>query len=306
MSPRNQLNLILLVVIAILVAVVVYEPGKHATPEVKLTKLAKSAITRIDITHIGAKKIVLEKKDGKWRMLEPYAMPANAFKVEAITELAEAKSTAQYPIKQGEDLKPYGLDTPRLSVVFNDNTKLEFGGTESLKHQRYIRSDDTLHLIFDRYYYNLSATAAEYVDHTLLPGQPHISKLVLPGLTLSKQGDKWLAQPPIEQLSNDQVNELLDNWTSAHATALLDYTPAKSPEQVQVFLKGQDKPLVFDVIHEKDAIALGRADIGLQYKFTEDIGKSLLTLPARIESEPAKADAKADNDKTTRPDQVKK
>jgi len=297
MSSRNLLNLILLIVIAVLVAVVIYEPGKKVAPVVKLTDLSKSAINKIEISHIGAKKIVLEKKDGKWQMLEPYAMPANEFKTDSITELAEAKSTAQYPIKQGENLKPYGLDVPRLTVTFNGKDKLAFGGTEPLKYQRYVRVGDTLHLIFDRYYYNLSAAAPEFVEHALLPGSPSITKLVLPKLSLTQEGDKWQAQPPVKQLSNDQVNELLDNWTGAHATAMQPYTPAKSPEQAQVFLKGQDKPLVFDILHEKNAIALGRADLGIKYKFTEDIGKGLLSLPAKIKTEAPNTPGKSEDKK---------
>ena len=150
MSSRNLLNLVLLIVIAALVAVVVYEPGKKVTPVVKLTPLSKSDVNKIEISRIGAPKVVLEKKGSKWQVLQPYAMPANDFKVEAISELAEAESKAHYPIKQGEDLKPYGLDIPRITIIFNDKYKLEFGKTDPLKYQRYIRDDNTLHLIFDR------------------------------------------------------------------------------------------------------------------------------------------------------------
>ena len=88
------------------------------------------------------------------------------------------------------------------------------------------------------------------------------------------------------------MNELLDNWTGAHATEMLDYKPAQVTEQAQVYIKGQDKPVVFDILREKDAIVLGRADLGLKYKFTEEIGKSLLELPAKIDVAPAKADSK--------------
>jgi len=281
-SSRNLLNLILLVVIGILIAVIVFKPGQKTPPVVRLTSLSKSAIHKIEITHIGASKIVLEKKDNKWRMLAPYAIAADNFKADSVTELAEATSTAQYPIQKGEDLKRYGLDFPRLTVTFNDTYKLEFGGTEPLKYQRYVRIGDTLHLIFDRFYYNLSAAPPEFVDHALLPESSVITQLILPDLSLKQAGDKWQAQPAVKQLSNDQVNELLDNWTGAHATQMLEYKPAKVSEQVQVYLKGEDKPLVFDVLHEKDA--LGRADLGIQYKFTSDIGHSLLTLPVKIKT----------------------
>jgi hypothetical protein len=289
MSSRNLLNLILLVVIAVLVVIVVYKPGKKVEPVVKLTKLTKDDVNKIAISRPGAKRVVLQKKDGKWQMLEPYAMPANQYKVEAVTDIVAAKSAAQYPIKD-LNLKQYGLDKPRITVVFNDKNKLEFGGTDPLKHQRYIRYQDTLHLIVDRYYYNLSVPAAEYVEHKLLADNASITKLVLPTLTLTRQGDKWQSQPAVQELSNDQVNELLDNWTGAHATDLLDYKAGNAKEQAQVYLKGQDKPLVFDIIHGKHNISLGRTDLGLQYQFTEEIGKGLLTLPTKIKADLPKAD----------------
>lgn len=296
MSSRNLLNLVLLVIVAALVAVAVWEPGKKTPPPpVKLTALSKSAVHKISISRPGAPKVVLEKKDNNWRMLKPYAMPADNFKANAITELAEAKAKAHYPIKKGEDLKPYGLDTPRVSVSFNDKDTLAFGGIETLKYLRYIRKDNTLYLIFDHFYSNISNPAPEFVDHKLLQGQPTITKLVLPKLTLTANGDKWQAQPPVKQLSNDQVNELLDNWTSAHATDVLAYKPGKTGEQAKVYIKGRDKPLVFDITREKDAVSFGRADLGLQYKFSDDIGHGLLKLPAKIKANlpnPGNAEAK--------------
>lgn len=286
MTSRNLLNLVLLGMVAVLVVVVVYEPGKKTPPVIKLTALTKSAVDKIEITRPGASKVVLEKKDKKWHMLAPYKMPADSFKANSITELAEAKAKAHYPITKDEDLKPYGLDKPRLTVVFNGKDKLEFGGIETLKYQRYIRKADTLYLIFDRYFSNISNPPAEFVDHTLLPGEPTITKLVLPKISLSKQGDQWQAQPPVKELSNDQVNELLDNWTSAHATDIHDYKPVKTEKHAEIYIKGQDKPLVFDLMYENKELSLGRADLGLKYTFTQEIGNSLLTLPAKIKPAP--------------------
>lgn len=290
MSSRNILNLVLFVVIAVLIAVVVYEPGKEVKPVIKLTDLNRTAVTKITITRIGAKQIVLEKKDNKWKMLEPYAMPANETEAESLTEMVMAPSQAQYPLKD-QDPKPYGLDSPRVSIVFNDKEKLEFGGTEPLKHQRYVRHNDTLHVITDRFYYNLSRPATDFVDHALLPAQPTITKLVMPKLTLALLEEKWQAEPAIKDLSRDQVNELLDNWKSANATELSEYKPAAVKEQVQLYIKDSEKPLVFDVIHEEHAVSLGRADLGLQYKFTEEVGKTLLQLPPKLEAEPPKVEA---------------
>lgn len=282
MSSRNLLNLVLLVVVAVLVAVVVIDPGKKVTPVTRLTSLAKNDVHKIEIARPGSKTVVLEKNGDNWRMLKPYAMPANSFKADAITELAQAKARAHYPIKQGEDLKPYGLMPPRLSVTFNDKVKLEFGGIETLKYLRYIRKNNTLYLIFDHFFSNISNPPAEFVDHKLLTGHPKITKLVLPKLTLTAVGDKWQTQPPIKNLSNDRVNELLDNWNGAHATDVLAYTPDKTGEQARVYIKGKDKPLVFDIIRKKHMISFGRGDLGLQYEFSEDVAEDMLKLPPKI------------------------
>lgn len=282
MSSRNLLNLVLLVVVAALVAVVIIDPGKKVVPVIRLSSLSKSDVHKIEIVRPGAKTVVLEKKADKWRMLKPYAMPANSFKAEAISELVEAKAKAHYPIKQGEDLKPYGLTPPQLSVTFNDKVKLEFGGIETLKYLRYIRENNELYLIFDRFFSNISNPPPEFVDHKLLTGHPDITRLVLPKLTLSADGDKWRTQPPIKELSNDRVNELLDNWNGAHATDVLAYTPGKVSEQAKIYIKGESKPLVFDIIRNKHMISFARSDLGLQYEFSEDVAEDMLKLPPKL------------------------
>ncbi|MEJ2398995.1 MAG: DUF4340 domain-containing protein [Gammaproteobacteria bacterium] len=290
MSSRNLLNLVLLVVVAVLVTVLIIDPGKKETPVIKLTKLSKSDINKIKIERPGAKTVVLEKKNDKWHMLKPYAMPADNFKANAISELAETKAKAHYPIKKGENLKPYGLAPARLSVTLNNKVKLEFGNIESLKYLRYIRENNTLYLIFDHFFSNISNPPAEFVDHKLLAGKPVITKLQLPKLTLTADGDKWQAQPPVKQLSNDQVNELLDNWHGAHATDILAYTPGKArvDAQARLYIKGQSKPLVFDIIHNKHMVSFARADIGLQYEFISDVAEDMLKLPIKIGKAKAK------------------
>lgn len=289
MSSRNLLNLLLLVVVAVLVAVLVIHPGKKVTPVIKLSKLSKADVHKIKIARPGSKTVVLEKKKDKWRMLKPYTMPANSFKAEAIAGLAETKTKGHFSIKKGKDPKPYGLAPPRLTVTFNDKVKLEFGGIEPLKYLRYIREKNTVYLIFDHFFSNISNPPPEFVDHKLLTGHPKITKLVLPKLTLTADGDKWRTQPPIKDLSNDRVNELLDNWNDAHATDVLVYKPGKATEQAKVFIKGTDKPLVFDIIHKKRMISFGRADLGLQYEFSEDVAKDMLKLPPKLSDKTTKA-----------------
>lgn len=292
MSSRNFLNLVLLIVVATLVLVVIYKPGKKVTPVVKLTDLKRSAINKIEISRYGStKKVVLMKHGETWQMLEPYKVSANTIKVDAVTELAETTANASYPIKAGQDLKQYGLDKPQVTVLLNDKVKLEFGTIEPLKFQRYIREDNTLYLTFDGSFSNLDVPPSEFVDHVMLPELSTIEKLDLPKLSLSPEGHAWKATPPVKDLSNDRVNELFSKWMNAVASEVLPYTPAKVSEQAKVYLKGQAQPLVFDVLYEEHAISFGRADLGLKYKFTEETGTPLLALPPKIDTSLPKANS---------------
>ena len=284
MSRRNLINLVLLIIVAALVTVVVYEPGIKEERTHKLTGLERSSINKITINRIGTLQVVLEKEQDRWFMREPYAMPANAFKVESIIEMVAAQSHANYPIA-GQDLKPYGLDKPRVTVVFNNNEQIDFGGIEPLKQRRYMRYQDTLHVVTDRFFYNISVTETDYLDHNLFPDKPQVSKLMLPNITLTLKEGTWQTEPQIADYSNDQGNELIDNWLNANALQISEYKPGKPAPQVQVYIEGQEDPLHFDILRESDTFSLGRADLGLQYKFTAAKERDLLKLPARISSD---------------------
>ena len=126
MSSRNLLNLVLLVVVAALVAIVVFKPGKKTPPVTRLTSLSASSVTKISISRPGAEQIILEKQDNKWQMLAPYKIAADGFKANSITELAEAKAVAiRLPnsLKASTYLKPrfFQNSFPILAVVAEVN-----------------------------------------------------------------------------------------------------------------------------------------------------------------------------------------
>ena len=81
MSKRNLLNLALLIFILVLVAVVVYEPGKEKTvTPPTLTHLKTDDIQHIKINRqladTNEQDIIFEKTTEGWIMLEPYQLTA--------------------------------------------------------------------------------------------------------------------------------------------------------------------------------------------------------------------------------------
>ena len=85
MTSRNLLNLVLLTVVAVLIVLVVYEPGLEPAPvNPGLTQLTQDDITHIHIQRDTDEDVELQKVNGIWQMLKPYPVLAHDFRVQTI------------------------------------------------------------------------------------------------------------------------------------------------------------------------------------------------------------------------------
>jgi len=283
MSPRNLVNLLLLVVIVILVLFVKYEPGVEEKPKKIISPLDKKTFNKINIKRLATKDVVLIKKDDRWFMQAPYQLPANSFKVEGLLDLPGTNYEASYPMKD-LDVKKYGLDKPRATITFNDSDSFEFGTTESLKHRRYLRYKDTLYVTNDIFYHRLSLNETDYLDHALLPDIKTINKVVLPRFTMTLTDGKWDISPAPKSWSNDQANELIENWKFSQAIQISPYENSTSKQKIEIYADGADKPITFHIIKTEKDFYLARPDIGLKYELSNDKEKDLLELPPKVDA----------------------
>lgn len=282
MSKRNLLNLILLGIVAILILVVVYEPGVEKKTQPPLTSIDKATINKVTIERTGQPSVTLEKQGDDWVMQAPFQILANKIKVETLLALVEQESFAQYPLKY-LDVKTYGLDIPRASVIFNDKERFDFGGTEPLNKRRYIRYNDKLHVINDYFYYQLMSPVTVFVDHKLLPQNDNITKLELPGLSLTLQDGTWQLKPKTDAQSNEQANELIDNWKLTHAMQISDYDGKSAKQSAEVYLDDKDTPITFHILIDSEHFFLARPDLALKYEIARDKVNELLKLPSKID-----------------------
>lgn len=284
MASRLWLNLALLLFIAILLVIVIYEPGKEpvATP-VSLTPLKATTISHIHIKRLSGKDIELVKEaNGQWWMHNPYHLPANEFRVQALLRLAETESLSSHTLDR---LQPatYGLDRPRAIVTFDRSTQISFGDTEPLQQRRYVQIGDQLHTIADTFYYQAAASPTIYLNHALLPPAANIIKLVLPELQLVFKDGQWQRTPPHPDYSADASIELINNWRLAQAVELRASEIKDARADIEIFLADQPEPLRFKLLHTEDETSLIRLGMGLQYVIANDSYDKLLELP---ESEP--------------------
>lgn len=280
MSSRLWLNLALLFLVVILVAIVVYEPGKEPVPTpTRLTQISPTTITHIHIKRVTGKDIELVKEaNGQWWMHNPYHLPANEFRVQSLLRLTETESLSRHELK-GLQPATYGLEQPRAIVTFDRSTQISFGNTAPLQQRRYVQLGDHLHTIVDTFYYQAAASPTIYLNHALLPPTANIIKLVLPDLQLAFKEGQWQRTPAHPDYSADASIELLNNWRNAQALELRPTDVKDAKADIEILLSEQAEPIRFKLLKTEDETSLIHLGMGLQYVIAKDTYEKLLALP---------------------------
>jgi hypothetical protein len=274
---RTALNLLLLVAVAVLAAVAIFQPGvQEPPPAPTLTDRDPGAVQRVRIERPEQPPVVLEKRAGRWYVAEPLSMPANAFRIQSLLEVLSFASDRQFAT-QDLDLPRFGLAPPKASL-FLDDLRLDFGDTESLSGRRYVRSGEAVHLIADRFYHQVMAGAPGFAHLGPLGPDPEPVALDLPDLTLRHEGGRWVVEPDDPAAGADAVQRLVDAWRSVQAITVRPLEAAAGGRSLTVALQGQEAPLRFLVSETPHALVLARPEAGVQYHLPVESAERLLRL----------------------------
>ncbi len=277
MGARSWLNLALLFIVALLVALLVYEPGKEQVPATTLTTLKKADIDRMVIARHGGEALHFERREGMWWLVEPIIVPANPVRLQAILQVAGAESLSHFPV-EGRDLGDFGLVESPVRLTLNA-TELRFGGVSPLDQRRYVQVHERVHLIADGVFYDLVEPLSALVSRALLPPGVDIESVSVPAFAVSKTpAGEWRVQPPMETVSADTVQRWLQGWRDAHALQVAPYTATAGLGNVVVHLSGQDTPLTWRIVKREPEWVLARPELGLQYHFGRAQAEELLHL----------------------------
>jgi len=273
MKAKLILNLFLLVAILGLGLVAFLEPGVEKTGPKPIALVDENMLTRVTLKN--AEIIGFEKKDGHWRLQEPFPAPANEIRVQQLIAIARANVEAQYPI-QSENLAQFELDKPKATLILDD-LSLDFGGSDPIHMRRYVRRGDSLYLVNDDFFHHLTASATDYVDKKLLPEGAKIKEISLPGFRVILGTDgKWATETATE--TTVRIPELLIAWNTARAIDVKRPDQIGTGDVVRIGLAEGD-PLEFIIIQREPDLILGRKDLGLQYELTGESVQTLLNLP---------------------------
>ena len=275
--------------LALVLLTVFYVGQKKEPPKgAPLTSLKSDAITQVTLHHDKTPDIVLVKKGGDWMLTAPVQAPADALEVHTLTGLAEAETHTALDAK---DLKlaDLGLDPPGFSVQL-DKVQIDFGGTEPLNGQRYVRVKDSgehLALIDDPPSQAFDADYSDLLSKSLLAPGTELSSIAVPGLTVSRSADgKTLTATPADpKTGTDELQKFVDAWTGAHSmwnsAVPVDVSPGAAPganADAAVLTLKDGSTIRYTIIAREPQLILERADLKVRYDLAKSDADRLLKL----------------------------
>ena len=273
MQSRTLLNIALFLIV-VLLAVYIYESDQQQQASSKselLTQLSADEVTQINIRH-NQRHIELKREHGKWRMQQPINVTANSFRIDTLLKLLNTVSHAAYPATDLDQDK-YGLSEASTSISFND-ISIEFGIVNPINNHRYVRINNTVHLIDDNFYPLLSSQTGALVSRELIASDATIEKLVLPGQTLHKdENNFWHSS---DGVGPDAINQTLHHWQNSQAFGVHNYMQRESLADISVYLAGDTEPVRFYVTDIEPWLIIARPELDIEYHFNLEFYDRLL------------------------------
>lgn len=239
---RARYTALLALVLAGLVAYLYFVESKHqAESEKKKTILDLQAddVTGLTLTY-GDHEIVLEQRDGAWRLTKPMEAAADELAVKnlvrAIAE-AEAKKTIDDP---PQDLLPFGLAPPFVTIAITTTggtpvPALKVGKTTAVSFSTYVQRADqpTVYLAPSTFRTGVDKQPKDLRDKSIVTfNDADVTAVTLRGESgaavqlAKKNGEWWIEQPATYRADNNAVRAMLSTLRNLRATDFANDNPA--------------------------------------------------------------------------------
>ena len=279
MQRRWLVNLLLAALAAGLAAIAILRPGQEAPEETPpLTAIDKAAVKEIRIERPGRPAIKLERMDGGWRLVQPFAARADGYRVDGLLAVAAAESLRRLPADE-DKLARYGLDKPAATLWLDDQA-LRFGGRHPIAYRRYVLYDGRIHLISASHYRRLEGKPEDWVDTRVL-GDARPVAFAFPDFRLVLKEDGWHREPADPALGADALTTFVDEWRHARALRVTRHQgkPRGRTLTVTVDRDGGKAGIRLRIAARRPELVLHREDEGLDYHFAAEQADRLLAIP---------------------------
>jgi len=293
---RSWLTLAALAALVIALGLwVYYRPASVQSETYALSALQSKDVKRSRVERSGAKDsaagstessagtamgtIVLERRNDQWRMSAPVTARAEAFQVERLLSILEARSAVRYP---AGDLARYGLDKPYAKVTLEDQSFV-YGAINRTTREQYVLTHDDVYLVALAYTTALPRDADSLLARQLFGTDEIPIAFELADFSLSLKEGTWTASGLPRDTSADERNAWVDAWRHASAIRATRSDAAAPAANVKVGLR-DGRTITIGVLKRDPEVVLLRRDEGIEYHFFGDTGKRLLMPPGALPS----------------------
>lgn len=279
MNKRTLLNLALAALVAGIGLFLYFRPGEDAAKTYPLSDQTAAAVRAIEIDKADQAPIHLEKTPTGWMLTAPFKARANAFKVQEILDILDARSTLNLPNSRPAE---YQLDKPLATLVLNGQS-FHFGMMSPIQQMQYVGSEGRVYLLPPRYFSRLLGAPADFASKSLLAAGETPIGFDFPGVHLLQSEGTWSVTPPDPAFTPDRLNQLADDWQQASSLITQPYNGKPPLERFAVRLAdGRRIPMA--VLETAPEFVLLREDENLEYHFPQGAADTLLAPRATKQS----------------------
>jgi hypothetical protein len=255
-----------------------FGPGSRGPADYGLSRLEPGAVASIRLEREGEAPIVIEKKQGAWRITAPLAARADELVVDRLLAIARARTPHRLA---ATGLERFDLERPRVRLVL-DGQEFAFGMVNPVSNEQYVMTEGAVYALHPRYGAALPASAAGLLSRRLLaPGEEPV-RIALQSFEVAQREGRWRLVPAAGEPGQDDLNRWVDEWRLAAAARVEPYAGGKPMGTVALELRNGTR-LELAILARTPELVLGRPDERLQYHFPGRAAKRLLAPPVSPE-----------------------
>jgi hypothetical protein len=276
-NPRSLLNAALLALVAVAGAILYFTSEPEPAERYAILPTALESVRRIELERASGMRIVLTRESGQWRMQAPVPGRLEAIALARVLDIGRAQATQRVP---ASDLGRFDLDQPWARVRF-DSHVVEFGMTNPLTQELYVRSGEHVFMLPVRYSINIPADPSKLLAHRLFgPGEEPVA-FRLERFSARKENGRWRLEPGEGAVSQDDMLRWVDHWRLASSIITQPQTDARARGSIEVDLR-DGRTIRFLVTATTPDLVLRREDERLEYHFPSRLAGVLLVSPTHL------------------------
>ena len=300
---RARLNLLLALAVAVLGGIAFWEAWRPEPAPPTLGGPSEDEVQAIRIENRRG-SLRLERAGEHWVIAGTPPLPAAKGRVERLLSLARARIERDYPADRAAP-EALGLKPPAATVVWEPaGFRVRIGGTDPVEGLRYVELGDRIALVPAYVTEAALGRPEDFVSRRLLPAGAEPVEIRTPQVHLLRSEGRWRVEGDNE-VSQDRIQSLLDEWRHARAIAVERLADGKTPEGLPEWqVRLADGRTLRFLLEDREGqpTRLLRPDLGLAYEISSRLQKALAELPAP--PEPADAGEEGDTEAADMPAEI--